>query len=56
MDRAEADELKAWFAAYSRTVRMEYGIAMLELFDPEVVERVQQRVAKRMLEWMDRTE
>lgn len=55
MDRTEADEVKAWFNAYSRTLRMEYGQAMaLEGFDPNIIMNVQQRVAGSMVVWLER--
>jgi hypothetical protein len=56
VERAEADDLKGWFLAYSRTLRMEYGQAMsLEGFAPDIIANVQQRVAVEMIDWLEKS-
>jgi hypothetical protein len=50
----EADDIKGWFMAYSRAIRMEYGQAMsLAGFDPDIIVAVQQHVAATMIVWLE---
>lgn len=54
MQRAEADEIKAWFMQYNNKVRMEYAQAMsLVGFDPDIIVTVQQEVARNMVGWLE---
>lgn len=41
--------------AYSKTMRMEYGMAMaLAGFDEDIIIEVQQHVATNMIDWLNR--
>lgn len=54
MNRDEATDIKNWFSAYSKQLRMEYGMAMsLAGFDPDIIVQVQQHVAGNMVAWLE---